>query len=161
LTEPVTHRRNYGGDNVNPIVKAAGELPDPLKIVNEEITILSSNTETKDYELFLQEGPEGSGPPPHYHDWDESFYVLEGNIDFGYNDQTLVARQGTLVHLPAGTVHWFRFAKGGGKMLSVTGKNSNASTFFTQLAREIPSGKPELDKLIKVAQKNGVDFKIG
>ncbi len=141
-----------------PIVKFPDDQPSPLNIVGEEITILSSNSESSDYELFLQEGPEGSGPPPHSHNWDESFYVINGNIEFGYDDKNLIATQGTLVHLPAGTVHWFRFGSGGGRMFSITGQKSNAANFFTDLADTIPSGKPELDKLKLVADRNGVTF---
>ena len=55
-------------------------------------------------EIFLQDGVEGSGPPPHYHPWDESFYVVSGEIAFGIEDYESVAPAGTLVHLPAGTV---------------------------------------------------------
>ena len=61
------------------------------------------------------------------------------------------------MHLPAGSVHWFRFAEGGGEMLSITGLNSNASAFFTELAKAIPSGEPEVDTLLSVAGKNGVE----
>jgi quercetin dioxygenase-like cupin family protein len=146
---------------MKPIIKTEDNMPAPLNIVNEQITIMSSNTESKDYELFLQQGPEGSGPPPHSHDWDESFYVLEGSVEFGYDNENLVAAKGTLVHLPAGSVHWFRFASGGGKMLSISGQNSNASCFFTQLAQEVPSGKPEIEKLLNVAGRNGVEFQLG
>lgn len=145
---------------MKPLVKTPRDFPKPFNIVGEEITVLTSNKETSDYELFLQQGPEGSGPPPHHHDWDESFYVLEGNVEFGYDNQSSVAAQGTLVHLPAGSVHWFRFAQGGGKMLSITGQNSRAAEFFTELARTIPSGEPEIDKLLTVADNNGVAFRL-
>ncbi len=145
---------------MKPLVKFPENMPSPLNVVGEGITILSSNSETSDYEIFFQDGPEGSGPPPHSHDWDESFYVLEGNIEFGYDDEKMLAKPGTLVHLPAGNVHWFRFATGGGKMLSITGQRSNASNFFTELAKEIQPGEPDLDKLNSVAVRNGVTLKI-
>jgi hypothetical protein len=32
----------------------------------------------------------------------------------GIGHSEMVASAGTLVHLPAGTTHWFRFGKGGG-----------------------------------------------
>jgi hypothetical protein len=41
-------------------------------------------------------------------------------LHFGIGDSEMVALAGTLVHLPAGTTHWFRFGKGGGEMVSVT-----------------------------------------
>src|SRR5215475_10040018 len=92
-----------------------------LKMVGEELTILASAAQTGSYEIFRQAGPEGSGPPPHRHDWDEAFYVMRGEVAFGVDDQQeLVARAGTLVHVPGGSTHWFRFGPGGGEMISVT-----------------------------------------
>ena len=42
--------------------------------------------DTKDTEgawsLMEQEIPVGLGPPPHRHDWDEAYYVIEGVLDF-------------------------------------------------------------------------------
>ena len=42
---------------------------------------------TGGYEIFLQKGSEGSGPNPHSHPWDESFYVTKGEIDFGIGNR--------------------------------------------------------------------------
>ena len=54
--------------------------PAPLNVVGEKITVLASGAQTGSYEIFRQAGPEGSGPPPHSHPWDESFYVVKGDI---------------------------------------------------------------------------------
>ena len=141
-----------------PIVKLPKDLPAALSIVGEGITILLSNSESSGYELFIQEGSEGSGPPPHSHAWDESFYVIAGNIEFGYGKEKMTASPGTLAHIPSGTVHWFRFCAGGGKMLSVTGQNSNAANFFTDLANAIPTGEPDIERIKIVGERDGVKF---
>ena len=132
--------------------------PQPFNIIGEQITILLTRNTTHGYEIFLQEGPEGSGPPPHKHDWDESFYVIRGDIEFGYNDEQMTARPGTLVYLPGGTVHWFRFNEGGGQMISITAQGSDASQFFNDLGTEIPSAAPDIEKLLQIADRHGVDF---
>ena len=46
-----------------------------LNVVGEQISVLASGDQTGSYEVFHQGGPEGSGPPPHHHPWDEAFYV--------------------------------------------------------------------------------------
>ena len=74
-----------------------------LNVVGEKITVLASNAATRGYEIFLQQGDEGTGPPPHRHDWDESFYVVKGKVEISYGDKTVMATAGTLLHLPAGT----------------------------------------------------------
>jgi quercetin dioxygenase-like cupin family protein len=129
-----------------------------LEIVGERCTVLASGVATGGYEIFLQRGPEGSGPPPHSHPWDESFYVVSGRIDFGIGDESTTATPGTLVHLPAGTVHWFRFGAGGGEMFSMTSR-LGASKFFTDAAREISPASPDVEKLAEVGLRYGL--KVG
>ena len=74
------------------LIVRADQAPAPLKVVGEEITILANGAQTGSYELFRQAGPEGTGPPPHSHPWDEAFYVIEGEVAFGVDDvQDVVA----------------------------------------------------------------------
>ena len=48
-----------------PFVITPQDYPSALDIVGERLTILASGEATGGYEIFLQQGPEGSGPPPH------------------------------------------------------------------------------------------------
>ena len=138
-----------------PLVVAPRDYPPALDIVGEHVTVLASGEATGGYEIFYQQGPEGSGPPPHSHPWDESFFVTKGQIDFGIGDESATGFPGTLVHLPAGTVHWFRFGPGGGEMLSMTSR-LGASRFFTETAREVVPVKPDLGKLAEVGARYGL-----
>jgi quercetin dioxygenase-like cupin family protein len=132
----------------------------PLNVVGEEITVLATNDVTQGYEIFLQRGDEGTGPPPHSHDWDESFYVIKGNVEIRYGDQTVSAKPGTLVHLPAGTVHAFQFGSGGGEMISITSQNGRAAQMFKSIDHEIPADAPDILRLIAVADRYGVAVAI-
>ena len=125
-----------------------------LDVVGEHITVLAPGEATEGYEIFLQRGPEGSGPPPHSHPWDESFYVVKGQIDFGIGGDSKTASPGTLVHLPAGTVHWFRFGAGG-EMISITSR-LGASRMFADLAREIGPVNPDVGQLAEVGARHGL-----
>lgn len=60
------------------------------------------------YSLLEQFCPKNSGPPPHYHEQDEGFYLLEGEITFQAGDKILNAQDGSFVSIPRGTVHSFR-----------------------------------------------------
>jgi quercetin dioxygenase-like cupin family protein len=142
-----------------PFVVGPKDYPRALDIVGEQITVLASGEATEGYEIFFQRGPEGSGPPPHSHPWDESFFVTKGQIDFGIGAESTTASPGTLVHLPAGTVHWFRFGKGGGEMVSMTSR-LGASKMFAELARELKSANPDLGKLAEVGARHEVQFAV-
>jgi len=142
-----------------PFVLAPADYPPALNIVGEHVTVLASGDATEGYEIFHQRGPEGSGPPPHSHPWDESFFVTRGQIDFGIGAQSTTASPGTLVHLPAGTVHWFRFGKGGGEMLSMTSR-LGASKMFTDIAREVAPVNPDLGQLSEVGGRHGLKVAV-
>ena len=52
--------------------------------------------------------PPGGGPPPHIHTReDETFYVLEGEIEFLLGEETILAGPGDFVNVPRQTVHRF------------------------------------------------------
>jgi quercetin dioxygenase-like cupin family protein len=142
-----------------PFIVAPKDYAEALDIVGEQVTVLASGEATKGYEIFLQRGPEGSGPPPHSHAWDESFYVVKGEIDFGIGDDSKTATPGTLVHLPAGTVHWFRSGRSGGEMISITSR-LGASEMFTEIAREVAPVDPDLGKLADVGGRHGLKLAV-
>jgi len=87
---------------VKPFFVRPKDYAPALDIVGEHITVLASGEATEGYEIFLQRAPEGTGPPPHSHPWDESFFVVKGDIDFGIGAESTTALAGTLVQLPAG-----------------------------------------------------------
>src|SRR5512143_3988081 len=144
---------------VKPFVVTPRDYAPTLNIVGEHVTVLASGEATEGYEIFLQLGPEASGPPPHSHPWDESFYVVKGEIDFGIGNDSKTAAPGTLVHLPAGTVHWFRFGRGGGEMVSMTSR-LGASKLFTAFAREVAPVSPDLGKLAEVGARYGMKIAV-
>ncbi|MFH9127265.1 cupin domain-containing protein, partial [Streptomyces griseoaurantiacus] len=45
--------------------------------------------------------PDGGGPPPHRHDFEEMFTVLEGEIEFTFRGEKHVAVGGAPIKLPA------------------------------------------------------------
>ena len=64
------------------------------------------------YCLIDMRVPDGGGPPPHRHDFEEMFTVLEGEIEFTFRDEKHVARAGTSVNIPANAPHNFHNVSG-------------------------------------------------
>lgn len=137
------------------ILKPSDRKP-ALNVLGTKVTVLASGTDIQDQQITVQSGDEGMGPPPHSHDWDESFYVTRGQIQFACGGENAMCAAGTFVHVPAGTVHGFSYGPGGGEMLEITGRRSHAVSMFTALDREIPPGPPDVAKAIQVLGKNGV-----
>lgn len=139
-----------------PFVVSPNDYDPPLNVLGTKVTVLASNVVTQGYEITLQQGDEGMGPPLHSHNWDESFYVLKGQIEFSYADKTVMCMPGTLVHVPAGTVHGFRYGEGGGEMFELTGQGGLATQMFTAISKEISPGSPDIPKVLEVLKQNGV-----
>ncbi len=146
--------------SVQPFVMRPDQREPALNVVGTEVTVLASNEATQSYGITLQQGEEGTGPPPHSHDWDEAFYILKGEIHFLCDGKDYVCAVGTLVHVPRGTVHGFRYGKGGGQMLEITGAGALAAQMFTAIDREIPPGPPDVPKLLDVLKRNGVTVAV-
>jgi quercetin dioxygenase-like cupin family protein len=51
--------------------------------------------------------PPGGGPPPHRHDFEETFMVLEGEIEATFRGRKNTARAGETLHVPANAPHQF------------------------------------------------------
>jgi quercetin dioxygenase-like cupin family protein len=115
-----------------------GQHAPALHVVGTKVTVLASNQATQSYGITLQQGDEGTGPPPHSHDQDESFYVLKGKVEFLCEGMTYMCMPGTLVHGPRRTVHGFRYGASGGQMFEITGKDTLAAQMFTAVDNEIP-----------------------
>jgi quercetin dioxygenase-like cupin family protein len=80
-----------------------------LGVVGDTYTILVSGQDTAGrYTLIDMHVPPGGGPPPHRHDFEEMFTVLEGEIKLTFRGETAVARAGETVNVPANAPHVFR-----------------------------------------------------
>lgn len=139
-----------------PFVIKPADRKAALDVLGTQITVLVSGTDSSDQRITLQTGSEGTGPPPHSHGWDESFYVSKGQIQFTCAGETTICTEGTLVHVPANIVHSFSYGPGGGEMIEITGRGSNAIEMFAALARELPPGPPDVVKAVQVLDAHGV-----
>lgn len=85
--------------------------------------------------------PPGGGPPPHIHrEEDETFYVLEGEVEFLLGDETVMARRGDFVNIPRGTVHRFRNTGMGTARLVLTFTPAGIERFFEATLEQAPNG---------------------
>jgi len=143
---------------IEPFFLTPTTYPAPLSVVGVKITVLASAAATQGYEVTLQQGDAGSGPPLHSHPWDECFFVLTGEVEFSFVDRTIKAVPGTLFHLPAGTRHGFRILENGSAMMEFTGHGSQSTQMFTSVDREVSHGLPtaaDVPKLVEILGRYG------
>ena len=68
-----------------------------LGVVGDTYTILVTGEDTAGkYTLIDMHVPPGGGPPPHRHDFEEMFTILDGEVELSFREQTFVAKAGRL-----------------------------------------------------------------
>ena len=99
--------------------------------------------------------PPGGGPPPHIHRHeDETFYVLEGEIEFLLGDELIVGSAGDFVNVPRGTVHRFHNAGSATARMILTFTPAGIERFFEEtLERPLDRTQPPTDNLDEVAAR--------
>jgi quercetin dioxygenase-like cupin family protein len=110
----------------------AGER-EPLNILGMPLRMLCESRETGGaWSLFDEEVPTGMGPPAHRHDWDEAYYILDGEIDFEIDGESVRSRAGDFNYLPRGTVHGFKGASTAPARVLIFAAPAHASEFFQE-----------------------------
>lgn len=80
-----------------------------VALAGDSYTILLSGEQTDGrYCLIDMRVPPGGGPPPHRHDFEEMFTILEGQIQFTFRGEDVVVAAGETVNIPANAPHFFR-----------------------------------------------------
>jgi mannose-6-phosphate isomerase-like protein (cupin superfamily) len=80
-----------------------------IAVVGDTYTIVLGGKDTNGrYCLIDMLVPPGGGPPPHRHDFEEMFSILEGEIEITFRGDKLVAKAGTTVNVPANAPHSFK-----------------------------------------------------
>ncbi len=98
----------------NPQRKLAIAQPDTdpnishIGVAGDTYTILLSGKDTAGrFCLIDMHIPPGGGPPPHRHDFEETFTLLEGALDVRFRGANQVVRSGQTIHVPANAPHQF------------------------------------------------------
>lgn len=79
-----------------------------IGVVGDTYTILVTGQDTAGrFCLIDMHIPPGGGPPPHRHDFEETFTLLEGELDVVFRGAKQVVRAGTTINVPANAPHQF------------------------------------------------------
>jgi quercetin dioxygenase-like cupin family protein len=126
-----------------------------LGVVGDTYTILLTGDDTAGrYTLIDMHVPPGGGPPPHRHDFEEMFTVLEGEVELTFRGEHLVARAGETVNVPANAPHAFTNASGESARLLCMCSPSGQENFFLAVGEPVATrtaAPPELDPSAQAA----------
>lgn len=126
-----------------------------IGLVGDTYTILVAGQDTGGkYTLIDMHVPPGGGPPPHRHDFEEMFTVLDGEILVTFRGQTLIARAGETINVPANAPHAFTNATSAPSRLLCLCAPSGQEEFFTLVGEPVATRTqppPPLDAAAQAA----------
>ena len=138
-----------------------------LSIVGDTYRIVISGKQTDNaYAVIDMLVPPGGGPGPHAHaGFQESFFVLEGEVEVKTELQTYIAKQGSFVNIPmGGIIHCFKNKSQSIARLWCVVVPSGLEEFFQEIGKPVDAGvflpppilnHDEVKQLIAIAEKHG------
>lgn len=126
-----------------------------ISVVGDTYTILLKGEDTAGrYCLIDMYVPPGGGPPPHRHDFEEMFTVLDGEIQVTFRGEKSTARAGETLNIPANAPHSFSNASDQPARLLCVCSPSGQEEFFIAVGVPVDSRTappPELDEAAQAA----------
>jgi quercetin dioxygenase-like cupin family protein len=112
-----------------------------LAVVGDTYTVLLSGEQTAGrFAMLDMLIPPGGGPPPHRHDFEECFRVLEGSVELQVRDLPLVRLEaGESANIPANAPHTFRNAAQVPARLLCTVAPSGLEKYFAEFGDPVPT----------------------
>jgi quercetin dioxygenase-like cupin family protein len=131
----------------------------PLHVLGTEVRFLCEGHRTNNvWSLMEVTLPQDAGPPPHSHDWDEAYFVSEGEVQFTVGDQCFTATTGDFVYTPSSVVHGFRGASQRPARVLIFDAPAHAGTFFKRVDREVKELPRDLPKVLDIGEETGIRF---
>jgi quercetin dioxygenase-like cupin family protein len=87
----------------------------------------------------------GGRPPLHRHDFDETFYLLEGELTFQLEEDVFTRRAGPLAFAPRGVAHTCANLSGAPTRALLVITPAGFERYFDRVAARISGGEPPPD----------------
>lgn len=128
-----------------------------IGIVGDTYTLLLTGDDTAGrYCLLDMHIPPGGGPPPHRHDFEETFTLLQGEVEATFRGSTSTVRAGETLHIPANAPHQFRNISGEDVRLLCLCSPAGQEQFFQEVGVAVATRTtppPPLDDAAQAAFK--------
>jgi quercetin dioxygenase-like cupin family protein len=102
-------------------------------------TILVSGAQTEGRYTMIDMLVPAGGPPPHRHDFEEIFHILEGELEITLRGEVFRAGPGTSVNIPANAPHGFKVVSAGPARFLCICLPAGQEEFFALVGEQLPS----------------------
>jgi len=141
-----------------PTIVKSQDVP-PLHVLGTQVRFLCEADATRGaWSLMQVTLPQGAGPPPHTHAWDEAYFVIEGQVQFSVAGERFTATAGDFVYTPGGVAHGFSGEGPQPARVLIFDAPAHAGAFFRRVDREVKELPRELPKVIGIGEETGIRF---
>lgn len=131
-----------------------------LKVLTDNITIKLSGKDTGGaFSLIENTNSPGDGIPTHTHRReDETFFIIEGEVEVQVGDETFIARKGDTAFLPRGIPHAWRIVGERVARMLVTATPAGLDDFFVEASQLPADPSPDYPRFFEIAARYGIEF---
>jgi quercetin dioxygenase-like cupin family protein len=124
-----------------------------IGLVGDTYSILLAGKDTAErFCLIDMHIPPGGGPPPHRHDFEETFILLEGEMEATFRGVMSVVKAGETIHIPANAPHQFHNASDQPVRLLCICAPAGQEKFFAEVGVPVATRTTPPPKLDPAAQ---------
>jgi quercetin dioxygenase-like cupin family protein len=103
-------------------------------LVGDTYTITVTGEQTNGrFSVIDMQIPPGGGPPPHRHDFEETFILLEGEMEATFRGKRSTVRAGETLNIPANAPHQFHNASSGAVRMLCICSPAGQEKFFMEV----------------------------
>ncbi len=138
------------------LIAASADDPERphIGLVGDTYTVLLGGKDTDGrFCLIDMHIPPGGGPPPHRHDFEESFILLEGEIEATFRGVKRAVKAGETIHIPANAPHQFHNASDKPVRLLCICAPAGQEEFFAEVGVPVATRTTPPEKLDDAAQQ--------
>jgi quercetin dioxygenase-like cupin family protein len=107
-----------------------------------KVLLRSEQTDGEVAVIEIGASPERKGPALHHHDFDEAFYMLEGELTFQLEGELFTRRAGELAFAPRGVPHTYANLSGANARALLVCTPAGFERYFDRIAARIAGVEP-------------------
>jgi quercetin dioxygenase-like cupin family protein len=124
-----------------------------IGVVGDTYTIVLTGEDTAGrFCLIDMHIPPGGGPPLHRHDFEETFTLLEGQLDVTFRGKKSVVLAGETINVPANAPHQFHNSSAKPVRMLCTCSPAGQEKFFVEVGAPLPERTSPPPKFDEAAQ---------
>jgi quercetin dioxygenase-like cupin family protein len=104
------------------------------------------------YAMFEMTDTVGGSAPAHSHPWEETFYILEGELEVLIGNRYETISAGAVAHFPANAVHAFKIVSPVARVLIIVSPTI-AEAFYREAGARITSFPPDPIVVQEICEK--------